>query len=227
MSAVRYPLSLGRRLACVVFPERCLLCGKLVHAGTAICPECAADLPKSPCRRAVWMPGREPLAVASVFRYHGRWRRCLLGYKFRNYRSTARQLGWLMAWAARSLPAEAFDAVVYVPLGKKRRREREYDQSRLLAKNLGRFLGVPVLDVLRKVRETQTQHELKRPERLRNLEGAYACEAVLTGKRVLLVDDIVTTGSTLRECAGELYRAGAAEVCAVCAADASRELRVV
>lgn len=226
MSAVRYPLSLRRRLACVVFPERCLLCGKLVPAGVVFCPDCAAGLPEKPCLRTVWMPGRKPLAVASVLRYHGRWRRCLQGYKFHNYSYLARQLGWLMAHAALSLSVKEFDAVAYVPMGKKSRRERDYDQCRLLAKNLGHFLDVPVLNALRKVKETKTQHELGRRERLQNLRGAYVCKIPLTGKRVLLVDDIVTTGSTLRECAGELYRAGAAEVCVVCAADASRELRV-
>lgn len=227
MNSVRYPLSMRRRLACVVFPERCLLCGKLVPAGVVFCPDCAACLPEGPCLREVRMPGRKPLQVASVLRYRDRWRRRLQSYKFHNCRYLARQLGWLMAYAARSLPVEEFDTVAYVPMGRKSRRERDYDQCRLLAENLGRFLGVPVVNALRKVKETKTQHELGRRERLHNLQGAYACGIPLTGKRVLLVDDIVTTGSTLRECAGELYRAGAAEVCAVCAADASRELRVV
>ena len=181
------------------------------------CALCEEDLPPPPPLRRIGVPGRVPAPTAAVMPYRGRWRRCVLRYKFQGCRSLARQLGWLMAQASAVLPAGGFDAVVYVPLGKKRLREREYDQSQLLARNIGRFLGIPVLDALEKVKSTKTQHELSRTERLHNLDKAFRCKARLEGKRVLLVDDIVTTGATLRECAGELYQAGAAEVCCLCA----------
>lgn len=216
----RYPLSWSRRLACLFFPERCLLCGRVVHPGVLFCAACEEALPPRPALRRIGMPGREPLPTAAVMPYRGRWRRCLLRYKFQGCRSLARQLGWLMAQAGADLLGGEFDAAVYVPLGKKRLREREYDQSQLLARNIGLFLGVPVLDALEKVKDTKTQHELGRAERLHNLDQAFRCSMDLTGRRVLLVDDIVTTGATLRECAKELYRAGAIEVCCLCTATA-------
>lgn len=213
----RYPLSWPRRLACLFFPERCLLCGRVVHPGVLFCAPCEEALPPPPPLRRIGVPGHVPAPTAAVMPYRGRWRRCILRYKFQGCRSLARQMGWLMAQASAALPAGGFDAVVYVPLGKKRLREREYDQSQLLAQNIGRFLGIPVLDALEKVKSTKTQHELSRTERLHNLDKAFRCKAGLEGKRMLLVDDIVTTGATLRECAGELYQAGAAEVCCLCA----------
>ena len=213
----RYPLSWPRRLACLFFPERCLLCGRVVHPGVLFCALCEEALPPPPPLRRIGVPGRVPAPTAAVMPYRGRWRRCVLRYKFQGCRSLARQLGWLMAQASAVLPAGGFDAVVYVPLGKKRLRERVYDQSQLLARHIGRFLGIPVLVALEKVKGTKTQHELSRTERLHNLDKAFRYKARLEGKRVLLVDDIVTTGATLRECAGELYQAGAAEVCCLCA----------
>ena len=126
-----------------------------------------------------------------------------------------------MAGAAESLPGP-FDGIAYVPLSGKSRRARGYDQSRLLARRLGKALGIPVVKALRKCRDTQTQHQLSREERAENVRGAYSCGMDLSGRSLLLVDDIVTTGSTLRECAAALYDSGAQSVCGICAAEAQR-----
>lgn len=104
-----------------------------------------------------------------------------------------------------------------VPVSAERLRERGYDQTVLLAERLAAQTDLPCRSLLRKTRDNRTQHRLTAKERAANVRGAYACDGA-DGLRVLLVDDIVTTGATARECAAMLYRAGAAEVLCVCCA---------
>ena len=100
----------------------------------------------------------------------------------------------------------------------KKLQQRGYNQSQLLAKALAKELGLPWWTLLEQARETATQHDLTRAQRADNVRGAYRARAEAAGQRLLLVDDIVTTGATLRACAQALYEAGAQSVGAVCAA---------
>ena len=112
------------------------------------------------------------------------------------------------------------DALVPVPSGRGERRSRGYDVPLMLARALGRELGLPVMQALCKIRETPRQMALSGGERRKNLKNAFSArpDALLEGKRILLVDDVLTTGSTLNECAKALRAAGAAECRGVCAA---------
>lgn len=118
---------------------------------------------------------------------------------------------------ARSWRGE-YDLVTWVPLSRRRLRERGYDQARLLARSTARELGLPLTPTLHKQRNTQPQSGTgDAAKRRANIAGAYRMKqgADVTGKRVLLMDDIVTTGATLSECARVLGKAGAEQV--VCA----------
>ncbi len=106
------------------------------------------------------------------------------------------------------------DLVTCVPMNPTKLRERGYNQSELLAKNFAAKLGKPFTpDLLKKTKKTLTQAHLKRSERLGNLEGAFTCTVKIRSKfTILLIDDVVTTGSTLQECAKVLKKAGAGKV---------------
>jgi len=153
-----------------------------------------------------------------------------------------RRLDYLGAHLARDLrelaagDGEAFDLVVPVPLHWLRRWRRGYNQAERIARPLARLLGVPCAEVLRRRRATRPQIGLAREERLANPRGAFALGSGrgpagrrwrrrLEGGRVLLVDDVVTTGATLRAAAEVLRRAGAREVVAVAAARTPVERR--
>lgn len=217
---------LWERLLCLLFPARCLLCGEPAGPGEAFCETCGRMVPAQPMERRESLSGAggAGFRILSPLPYRGGLRKTLYRFKFRGERSLAGPLGRLMAKAASGF-AEHFDAVVYVPLSRRGRKRRGYNQSRLLAQAAAKALGLPVWDALEKIRETGTQHELSRKGRRENVKGAYRAKGGLAGKTLLLVDDIVTTGATLRECAGALYRAGAKRVCGLCAADAELELR--
>ena len=114
--------------------------------------------------------------------------------------------------------AGEYDLVTWVPLSRRRLRERGYDQARLLAKATAKELGLPLTPTLHKQRNTQPQSGTgDAAKRRANITGAYRMKrgADVAGKRVLLIDDIVTTGATLSECARVLGKAGAEQV--VCA----------
>lgn len=212
----------------VFFPARCLGCGKAAPFGKVFCKGCESKAPRFHYRRRYSLPwtDTEWLFVLSPLPYTGEFRQALHRYKFRNEKTLARAFGKLMAQTA-EIDGVLFDAAAWVPMTAEKKRQRGYDQSELLAKAVAREMKIPCLPLLRKVRETGIQHELSAPERKKNVEGAYrfrekAAEPLggLSGKRVLLIDDIVTTGATLKECAGALYAAGAREVTGLCAADA-------
>jgi ComF family protein len=118
--------------------------------------------------------------------------------------------------AVPSLKNQPWNLIVPVPLHPAREREREFNQARRLARHLGRALNLPVNDkLIRRVKPTDTQTQLNRAQRAENVQSAFAPRANtrLNGERVILVDDVLTTGATTSACAGVLRKAGAGEVC--------------
>lgn len=151
-----------------------------------------------------WAPYEGPLRVA----HHA--------FKFEGMEGLARVLVDSL-WKGMPEPFwGGIEALVPVPLSPERRRERGYNPSDLLAKAISRKSSIPVMDLLRKSRPTPPQMSLTREERLRNQEGAYRLkEREDLPKRVLLLDDVYTTGATLEECAKVLKDAGVEWVGAV------------
>ena len=140
----------------------------------------------------------------------------MLRYKFRSTPGAAGILGDLLAECAAERFAGEFDAVTYVPVSRKRLRRRGYDQSRLLAEHACRRWDTEPMPLLRKITDNPAQSSLSgAAARRANVLGVYDSAGDCRGKRVLLIDDIVTTGETLKECARVLKGAGAADVLAL------------
>lgn len=211
----------GRSLWIVLFPQRCLFCGAVTAGGEPICADCVKKRETEPCRRRFSLPGAgaDGLLILAPFPYQSGFRKTLHRFKFRKKTSLAEPIGAYMA-AALTGEGAAADGVCFVPMTRKKERDRGYNQSELLAKAVAEKLGLPCLPLLEKLRETDTQHKLNKAQRRKNVKGAYRAKEKAAGKTLLLVDDIVTTGATLCECAGELYTAGADRVICLCAADA-------
>lgn len=149
----------------------------------------------------------------TIWPYQQQWQQVILDFKFRNKPWLAEALA---AELAPFLPAD-YDLLVPVPLHPRRMQERGYNQSALLAQAMSRYRGIPWENYLQRVRNTPHQTGLSRNQRLQNLDGAFdlSRKADVADKRILLVDDVFTTGTTLRACAGVLHRYGAREIMGV------------
>ncbi len=196
----------------LLFPPRCPFCGGDMRAKDVLCEGCRRKIGK--VSRTYTLKGGEKLSVLSPLRYEGDFKAAMHRYKFGGKRELAKTFSSLMAEIA---PEGPFDFIAFVPLRSKDLRARGFDQSELLAKELGKLLKLPLYPCLRKIRETAVQHTLSREERRKNLIGAFSADDSVKGKTVLLVDDIVTTGSTLCAAAEALYKSGAKEVACLCA----------
>jgi competence protein ComFC len=146
-------------------------------------------------------------------RYEGVGKELVHTLKYKGYlRVVEKVMAPLMVAALSGYRGDArFDAVVPVPLHRSRLARRGFNQGELMAGGVAKRISAPVLDKLRVVRRTRDQVELSAGERRVNVAGAYASRGSVVG-RVLLLDDVFTTGATLSECAGVLRRAGAGEV---------------
>lgn len=207
----------------LVFPPKCPYCQRVLDDPRA--PLCSACQPKLP-----WLMGergeRKLDGVAgcvSPLAYRGPVREAVHRMKFDRVRAYDQPFAQLMAQCVRDHWRELPQEVTWVPLSKKRLRERGFDQARLLAQRVGERLSLPVSPTLEKCRHTQPQSELETDKSRRdNARDAYRLLPGVSpeGKRFLLVDDVVTTGSTLRECAKILRQGGAQGVWCVTLAKA-------
>lgn len=199
----------------LLFPPKCPFCGHLLEKGLLLCPECQRSLPwlaGGAGEKAVELTG----GCVSPLGYEGLVREGIHAFKFRGKSVRGEAFGRLIAQCVQD-HGHAADLVSWPSLSPKRLRKRGYDQARLLAEAVGRQLGLEVVRTLDK-EERPAQSGLEEAgARRANLLGAYSACAPerVQGKRVLLVDDVVTTGATLSECAKTLRLAGAEEV--VCA----------
>lgn len=227
--------ALSRRFWAVFFPERCAYCGKVIPPCLPGCEDCLKQLPRilPPTCRICGLERKTCICegkrmhyerCAAPFYYDGKAKYAILQLKARENREVARTLAAEMAAVVRREYGNcAFDYIVPVPMTEEEKKKRGHNPCELLAKALSAELGVPVGLYLKKIYETRPQKELSSLERSGNVLGAFdvADNTPVAGKTLLLLDDIVTTGATLDECAKMLKIFGADEVYAV-AGTASR-----
>lgn len=214
----------GRQLLDLLYPPQCPGCGRvgvlfcdkcrrLVQVYPAgACPRCGRpEIAAAPCSACSAVPSPlDAVYPATIFAHP--IRKAIHALKYEGVTSLAGPLAdWLVAtWRLRALAA---DLIVPVPLHSKREAERGYNQSTLLARELSRSVGVPLAPagLVRTVR-TRPQVGLSRDERRANIAGAFRCAGQVTDLRIVVVDDVCTTGATLEACAAELKTAGACRV---------------
>lgn len=212
----------------LVIPSTCAACGapRRGLGGGGLCRGCWIALPvldpDAACA-ACALPDAAPFCRAcaaarppvsrtvAVARYEGVARRLVHALKFRGHDILVAPAGERMAACARRLGGD-FDAVVPVPSTKRRNRDRGYDPGRLLGEEVARRLRLPFRPLLERLRDAAPQSTVPAAERRRNVRGAFGATGSARGRRLLLVDDVMTTGATAFEAARALRAAGAARV---------------
>ncbi len=214
------------RIGRLLFPPKCLLCEQiLAPMELDICRNCRINAPECP------VSGQKLPFVDSwvaLWYYEGEVRRSILRFKFHGRRGRAKGFGRLLAMKLLQTYPEGFDILTWVPTGRLRTLRRGYDQVELLARAVGQELGIAPTRLLKKVRNNPPQSGISgRPQRRANVLGAYRAVSPeqLAGKRILLLDDIITTGATAGECARVLLTAGAEEVHCGAVASARRQAK--
>lgn len=226
---MRAARAVGVLLVGVLFPPRCTLCERDLDTLSPLCPTCEQSLLRLEDPRCTRCG--EPVSDASIDvcvacgtrirsvdralflgPYDGAWGDLVRLLKFDREVAVARYLGRRMADAieAEGL-VEAIDAVTFVPMSPRDQRQRGFNQAELLARYVARRIGVPMRRALVKTAHTLPQRGLSAAERNANLRGAFR-PIRSGGGRVLLVDDICTTGATVEECAQALRRGGVQSV---------------
>lgn len=205
-----------QRIALLLYPPKCVLCARLLQPEqTDLCPDCRQSIQEANCshRRIPHLA-----KVTALWYYEGEVRNSILRYKFRGSRSYGKVYGRLLAMKL-SQEQPDFDLLTWAPISRQRKWLRGYDQVELIARSVGEELGTPAVSTLAKRRNNRAQSSLKdAAQRRANVLGVYRATdpALVAGKKILLLDDIITTGATASECARTLLTAGASQV--ICAA---------
>jgi len=189
----------------LIFPPKCEVCRK--RGGEALCPECFSRIKLL----------KPYLGVHAAAAYEGVLREAIKRFKFQKRRGLAEPLGILLVRYLSRTPELKFDemeAIVPVPLHRRRQRERGFNQAELLARVVGKYFEVPVVTALERVRHTAPQFDLSREARRTNIKGAFKVvdRKAVNNRKIVLLDDIYTTGSTVAECSRVLQAAGARRV---------------
>jgi ComF family protein len=213
-----------QRVLDVVLPPTCPGCGR---EGEALCVACRAVMSRrrdEPAAAPIGLPVRTPPGIVQLewcCSYTGPARACVHALKYDGERRLVQPLAQLMAerWQRVAIGGEV---LVPVPVHAARLRQRGFDQAELLARAVGRLLDLPVQQAVRRASRTTAQHQLGRSARAGNVRSAFAADAhsaaVVAGRWVVVIDDVVTTGATLAGCARVLHEAGARAVSALCLA---------
>lgn len=204
----------------LIFPRKCLLCEKILSKQELdLCHSCREDAESFPEIKnsfsflAGW---------CAIWYYKGNVRNGILRYKFYGKRNRGKNFGRLLAMKLLQSGHTDYDVLTWVPLSATKLNDRGYDQVKEFSKSVAKELSMPLTRTLKKVRDTNTQSTLETLDARRaNVMGAYEVidPELVKGKRILLLDDVITTGSTASECAKTLLLSGAKEVyCAALAA---------
>ncbi|MGM9537408.1 MAG: ComF family protein [Candidatus Onthomonas sp.] len=215
--APTFPIRLAAGLLELLYPPRCAFCTQVLEPGSpssGICPDCASTLPRTGPSTVAQDGDCFSKCLSPLF-YQSAAAQSIRRYKFSGKACYHHAYGPLLRSCLSHNLSQPPDLITWAPLNRWRKYRRGYDQALLLAREAGALWAQDPVPLLEKIRNTRPQSSLSAAKRRQNVRGVYrlirGCPS-LEGKRILLVDDVITTGSTLSACAAVLTAAGAEEV---------------
>jgi competence protein ComFC len=198
-------MAMIKALLDLIFPPKCEVCRQ--PGRDALCPAC--------CGQIKFLNPQLGIYAAAV--YDGTLKEAIHRFKFNKRQGLAEPLGVLLVQYVSQAPGlkmTEVDAIIPVPLHKKRQRERGFNQAELLARVVGRYYDKPVVNALARQKNTHAQFDLPRAARFTNIKEAFqVCDPrAVQNRKIMLLDDIYTTGSTVGECVRALKTAGARRI---------------
>lgn len=211
----------------LIFPSRCNFCGDLLCDSKEICDSCVKTMPVLK-GEICEICGREIAACkckvgdfafkrnVSFMRYEGPCKNIIIRYKFSSLPQLSKFMGSELAKFIKiKYSGYDFDFISYVPMNPINKLKRKYNPAKLLAKEISKELNLPMVDTLSKKFTLKQQKMLDKKERMKFVKGKFKAKRNFKDKKILLVDDVFTTGSTLNECSKVLRSSGAEYVCTV------------
>lgn len=202
--------AIKRILTLIFFPPKCVICGEINTR--YLCNDCQKYLNNKFKPKITY---NEPnLICISCFAHEEKVKDIIYNFKFKCQKNASTILSnFLTVAIKKNYQGINFDYISYVP-DYKQVQDKAYNQSEILANNISENLNIPIINCLKKIVNNKKQHKLSHFDRQQNVKGVYSCNCNLKNKKVLLCDDIITTGATLSECAKELQKCGAIVYCA-------------
>lgn len=198
-----------------LLPNRCPYCTALIRHDMTECTVCRVHFPLFP--RIETVPSGA--VCAAPFTYESTVRNAIIRFKFQNKKRYAQSFARLTAQVVNEVYKDmTIDVITAVPLSAISKRDRGYNQSELVARKMAELLNIEYEELLVKQKQNRLQHELNFEERILNVKGVYSVknQKSIKDKTILVVDDVMTTGSTLSECCTILQQSGAKRI--LCAA---------
>ena len=197
----------------LIFPHRCALCDNIISRNLLICPSCDKNLKFKFFKRKICIISNKEINCIAPFTYSDKVREAVIRFKFHSKVGNCKFLSSAMVKAFENYK-EKSDIIVPVPISLKRKMQRKYNQCELLAEEISKNIEIPCKNILVKIVDNPAQHDIESVYKSENVKNAYKVnpDFKIQGKRILLVDDVCTTGNTLKECAKTLLESGAESV---------------
>lgn len=219
-----------RKILSVFFPARCPFCKGIISADEVVCRNCEKKINRKSIKITLTTRTGRRFECVAPFAYVEPIRGAIHDYKFNGARNFAVPFGKYVADVlTEGVDITKVDLITSVPLHKARKRERGFNQAEIFAKEVSRMTGVRYAETLKKVKRNKTQHELSQQERIENVKNVYAIidSAAVTGKTIVICDDILTTGNTMAECADMILKSGAKTVIGATIANVENRPKII
>lgn len=207
-------LEILNKILYLLYPDKCICCDKIIQPGEPCCIDCYEKIDDKGRIKIIDISEDTQVQCIAFTEYSDAFREAILKFKFGGRRYYYKYFALLLNYIINTFPElEHFDYISFIPT---KNSKRKYNQTELLAKELSKNTKIPCLPLLRKIKDTLCQHDLNAYDRAFNVLGAYQINdnyaAEVCGSKIILCDDVMTTGNTLRECSKTLLNGGAKRV---------------